>query len=579
MKNFCKRFLCMLLVSLFVCMPVFATNYGKKFQFSLSVNDKSQISVVVGSEFTVRLKLSRTDSKASGKYTMYVAEDYIMYDTDYVTPMLSMIDMMDSGFKLVKQDISDGDYEKFRIRRKNPDGELVSDEMVVFDLTFKANKVGRTTIKNDDYGVSTEDTREFYSSYSNNLTINIVASEDKKSDTIDTSSSTSFYVDAKGDVANDGEMEAYFSDADIKRMEEKSEASLDLVLTAKNNGTTEVKNVLLELKNSIISTVAAMNRRITLNTPIAEIKFNNTWLRSMTGKFTSAKNNTIFQIATLSKDQLNADQSSKIDDTAKIYKIDTIINNIPCSIEQGSADVTVKYELSRNRDEEYITVYQLNNDGVFYKIPCTYNSKMKTLTFTISQNGFYAIVLDELNKFTDISKGDWCYDSVKFVSNKKLFNGVSDTMFDPNSSMTRAMMVTTLYRLAGEPRVYSESVTFADVAQDAWYANAINWACSKGLISGYNETTFAPDERINREQIASVLMNYINMRTSRFSVDENMTLSFSDTDEISPEMTTAIKFCVSNGILSGRSNGKFAPKSYVTRAEVATILMRLYEKL
>lgn len=577
MKSFFKKFLCILLVSLFVCMPAFATDYGKKFRYSLEVDGKNSISVVVGSEFTVQLKLNRIDSKASGKYTMYVAEDYIKYDPEYVSPITSMIELGDSGFKLVKTEISDGDYEKFRVRRKNADGELVSDDITVFNLTFKADKVGKITIRNEDYIVSTEDTREGYSCSANNLSVNIVKPEDKGSDTIDTSSVTSFYMDCTGDVANDGEMEAYFSEADTQKIAEKASASLDLVLTAKPQGSVTAKDVLFELKNTIVSTVAAMNKRITLKTPIAEIKFNNTWLRSAVSFMTSAKEYMTFEIESLSKDQLNKDQASKVNDSAVIYKFSTIINDVPRDMQKGSADVTVSYTIQKYRDEERLVVYKIGDEGELLKLPCTYDSKMKTLSFTIPQNGVYAIVLDELSKVEDVSVGDWYYDAANFSMKKNLFNGVTDC-FDGSHTMTRAMLVDALYRFAGQPRVSSENV-FTDVEAGSWYENAIIWAYSKGIVSGYSDTQFAPDDSVSREQVAAILMRYIQTRTSRFSVDESTELSFTDAGAISDYAVTPVKFCAANQILSGRSNGKFDPKANVTRAEIATILMRLNEKL
>ena len=178
------------------------------------------------------------------------------------------------------------------------------------------------------------------------------------------------------------------------------------------------------------------------------------------------------------------------------------------------------------------------------------------------------------NPFTDVTEEDWFYEAVKFANENKLFNGVSSTEFAPDESMTRAMLVTVLYRLEGEPAT-NRSIPFADVDMSMYYANAVIWAKQNNIVNGVDETNFAPDLEVTREQLVTILYRYAMYKGKDVSVSENTNISsYDDVNEVSDYATSAFEWAVENGIITGRTEKTLAPKGTATRAEVATMLMR-----
>ncbi len=184
---------------------------------------------------------------------------------------------------------------------------------------------------------------------------------------------------------------------------------------------------------------------------------------------------------------------------------------------------------------------------------------------------------DEFNEdtFSDVSSDDWYYSAVKYVYESKLFNG-TDKGFEPESSMTRAMLVTVLHRLdsSKEPKTYS---LFSDVPKDAWYTKSVNWAADNNIINGVSENTFAPDNEITREQLAVILYRYAVYNGYDVSLESTKTSVFSDKGKISPYAVDAINYITAIGVLNGREENILAPQDKVTRAEVATMLKRFAE--
>ncbi|MBQ7821477.1 MAG: S-layer homology domain-containing protein, partial [Clostridia bacterium] len=182
----------------------------------------------------------------------------------------------------------------------------------------------------------------------------------------------------------------------------------------------------------------------------------------------------------------------------------------------------------------------------------------------------YAICLPQngVNVFEDISDDFWGRDAVDFVSLKGLFNGVSATEFAPNGSMTRAMLVTVLSRIAGDSG--KSKTDFADVSANAWYAPAVGWAEENSIVE--KETSFRPDDKATREEMAYMLMKYADMLYVKY--DLSGAKSFSDFESVDAKYQDAIKFCTVNGIIGGYEDGTIRPKNGATRAEVATMIKR-----
>lgn len=178
--------------------------------------------------------------------------------------------------------------------------------------------------------------------------------------------------------------------------------------------------------------------------------------------------------------------------------------------------------------------------------------------------------------FTDVSTSDWFYDDVAFVYENGLFSGTDSRSFSPNASMTRAMLVTVLYRLEGEPTVTGRS-SFTDVRSGAYYEKAVIWAAANGIVTGTDSTSFSPDAKVTREQLAAILYRYAQYR--KLDTDASAKLnSFTDADSVSAYASEALGWAVSESLINGAS-GKLMPKGDATRAQVAAILHRFVKNV
>lgn len=178
--------------------------------------------------------------------------------------------------------------------------------------------------------------------------------------------------------------------------------------------------------------------------------------------------------------------------------------------------------------------------------------------------------------FTDVSTSDWFYDDVAFVYENGLFSGTDSRSFSPNASMTRAMLVTVLYRLEGEPTVTGRS-SFTDVRSGAYYEKAVIWAAANGIVTGTDSTSFSPDAKVTREQLAAILYRYAQYR--KLDTDASAKLnSFTDAGSVSAYASEAFGWAVSEGLINGAS-GKLMPKGDATRAQVAAILHRFVKNV
>ena len=180
--------------------------------------------------------------------------------------------------------------------------------------------------------------------------------------------------------------------------------------------------------------------------------------------------------------------------------------------------------------------------------------------------------------FTDVSQNDWFYDAVKYVYSGKLFSGVSDTEFAPNSPLTRAMLVTVLWRAEGKPYV-NYAVSFDDTDENAYYFEALRWAASEKIVEGISDTEFAPDANITREQIAAIMFRYAKFKNIVSDGEQAENLDYIDKNQISGWAAEAVSFCKQLGIMTGDDTNSFNPKNSATRAETAAITQRFSEKL
>ena len=183
--------------------------------------------------------------------------------------------------------------------------------------------------------------------------------------------------------------------------------------------------------------------------------------------------------------------------------------------------------------------------------------------------------LAELMPFTDVKEDAWYYEAVLYAMQEGYFKGVTATTFAPESKLSRAMAVTVLYRMAGEPEV-TGTVTFTDVKEDAYYYQALVWAVENGITTGMDDTRFAPNANVTREQMVTFLYRYA--KTNGADVSKQADLSqYRDVKQVSEYAEEAMAWAVGSGILQGMEQNLLAPRGTATRAQAAAILMRYSE--
>lgn len=221
--------------------------------------------------------------------------------------------------------------------------------------------------------------------------------------------------------------------------------------------------------------------------------------------------------------------------------------------------------------------------GEYKAVVYAYNSNMwnedhSDWLYTASDDYFFTV--ESGFKFADVKGGDWYYDSVKYAVDNGLFNGVAADKFAPNMAMNRAMLVTVLYRMEGEPAI-SGAMSFTDVKSGQYYYKAVLWASQRGIVNGVTANSFAPEDNITREQMAAILYRYSTTKGYDVSAVANLA-KYPDASKISLYAMDAFSWANAEGLIGGTDIGGAAhldPKGKATRAQVATILMRFKQNV
>ena len=179
--------------------------------------------------------------------------------------------------------------------------------------------------------------------------------------------------------------------------------------------------------------------------------------------------------------------------------------------------------------------------------------------------------------FTDVKADDWFYEAVKYAYDNKLMDGTSSTTFAPLMTTNRAMIVTILWRLEGSP-VVNYAMNFGDVESGVWYTEAVRWAAAEGIVKGYSDTVFAPNDTVTREQLATILYRYAEYKEYDVTAKGDLT-TFADGSTVSTWAADGMTWAVGAELITGKDGGKLDPTGTATRAEVATILMRFCENV
>ena len=242
----------------------------------------------------------------------------------------------------------------------------------------------------------------------------------------------------------------------------------------------------------------------------------------------------------------------------------------------GYATVSLPYTLAAGQNPSGVVVYYLDSTGNI--TPCTtmYDVRSKSAIFTTGHLSLYFVGYDPaaawVSPFSDVAEGAWYYDAVRYASENGLMGGYGNGKFGPNDNLSRAQFAQILFNKEGRP-VVNYLLQYGDVATGAWYTEAVRWATSQGIVGGYGNGMFGPNDNITREQLAVMLWRYAGSPAAT-----EKELHFTDADKASGYALEALRWAVENGIINGYGNGQLAPQGLATRAQVAQMLKNFLGK-
>ena len=279
-------------------------------------------------------------------------------------------------------------------------------------------------------------------------------------------------------------------------------------------------------------------------------------------------------------EKLNTAQKSAVSDLAVETVLDAYVTSGSTRISDfkgGSATVSVKHTLKAAQSPAGIVVWYVADDGTRTQIPASFRNG--EVVFTVTHFSNYVIAYDaekaaaagKLEAFIDLDSSAWYADGVLWALENGVMQGISPKYFSPNGDTTRAMIVTMLWRMEGSP-AYVGMSEFTDVDNEQWYGQAVRWASAEGIVEGYSNTKFGPNDAVTREQLAAILYRYAQYKKANVSASADLG-NFNDAASVSGWAVSAMQWAVGSGIINGM-DGNLVPAGNATRAQVATMLMR-----
>ena len=257
----------------------------------------------------------------------------------------------------------------------------------------------------------------------------------------------------------------------------------------------------------------------------------------------------------------------------------------------ANAKVTLTVKPSEGYQLDKLTVTDRNNNVIAVTEntdgTCSFNMPASNVTVTPVFTAIPAPAPAEdgacpmdagcpISAFSDASPTAWYHDGVHWALEEGVMNGVGDGLFAPDGTTTRAMVVTMLWRLEGQPD--GGSSPFSDVPAGTWYTQAVSWAAETGVVKGISETMFAPDAPVTREQLVTILHRYAENKGMAESPDANI-LDYEDVSDVSTWAVLPFRWAVQEGIVEGVGANRLAPGDNATRAQIATLFMRFVEAM
>jgi len=350
-------------------------------------------------------------------------------------------------------------------------------------------------------------------------------------------------------------------------------------------GTIDISNITLDCKNVncdyaiIFSTDdekrksnVKLNKTKIIGGELATIKIVGSDLNIYNSEISDSSSISAFEYDTyISKENTNIYgklliNNSKINNSCKIFVLKDNVEKLAKSVEKNIVIENINNNLSG------IKLIINEEDGNAYEVMEYEITKIKGNQIKDFLDKKYTWI----NPFEDVKENSWYYEYVKFVNQNKILNGTSNTRFEPNQKVTRAMLVTALYRMSKNTDIYES--TFKDVSKENYYYNAISWAENNKIIFGNKDGNFYPNDNIKREDVATIVYRYLNYMNNNKNIITSK-LNFDDSSEIASYAYEAVRDLSYKGIIVGKNNNKFLPKDFATRAEIAKIICECKKKI
>ena len=287
----------------------------------------------------------------------------------------------------------------------------------------------------------------------------------------------------------------------------------------------------------------------------------------------AAKKDTGFN-ATVSVNRSNADSIVfTMNDPLKKVTV-----KVPCTFTSGTVthnNVEIKDAVFNGTNVTFQSTekgdYVITKTGAEPAIPGASGSLIAGIAAAGSGSGLGA----SASQFSDLTAGSWYYEAVRSALKNGLMNGTSAHTFSPDAPMTRTMLVTILWRMAGQPS--AKTSPFKDVVSGSWYAQAVHWAYDRGIVTGVSETAFAPNEPVTREALVTILYRYASLKQNLPAADDQ-TSRFADGRQVSAFAREAVNWALQTGLLTGVRETTLSAKGLATRAQIAVLIERFLKQ-
>lgn len=593
-----------ILVSVFVlCLVLLpftsfaAIDNTMSFKLSLTVNGSTSATVSVGDELSLQVELKRTDTKKSGTYQMYSMQDEIIFDSRYFSLIEGSIDKA-SGYDFHVRAMEDGERERVIISRlvNTAEGASTPDDLVIATFKLKTlNAVTDEKVKSVNYKVNTS-TGDTYITTANDISITISSPGSTPPDSGGTPPGGSGGVGGlpaengqkdSGTIQIPVTMQNSLATTTIKEQDladflaeitDAGPVTLDFGANTPKINTLNIPNNILQTINQAAQAEDSKIEGLKIPMANGEIEFDAAALDTVAKAAGTAGIKIVLEEAT----KLTPEQKAIVKE-APVYNISISSNEENIDQFNGTATIYLPYTLKAGQSPDGVVIYYVSDTGELINMKAEYDSEKQMTYFTTTHLSVYMVTYKESGaldnpsaRYMDVIQDAWYREAVDFVLEKGLFVGTSDTTFKPNMAMSRAMLVTVLWRLEGEPAATSTNI-FKDVAKDTWYEKAVIWASDKQVVSGFGDGSFKPNDNISREQMAAVLHRYAKMKGYDVSATNNLA-AFTDAGNVSAWAAEDMKWAVGEGLISGMTTETLVPVGNATRAQVASILMRFTEK-